>query len=60
MRGMPGLSQHLNLPRSAAVDIGALLVTRLGEMAAAGDEILECCRVLARTGDSLVGEVLRD
>jgi len=58
--GVPGLSQLLNLPKPAAVDFGALSVTRLGEMAAAGDEILECCRVLARTSDNIVGEVLRD
>ena len=29
-------------------------------MAAAGDEALECERVLARTGDNIVGEVLRN
>ncbi len=58
--GVPGLSQLLNLPKPASVDFGALSVTRLGEMEAAGDEILECCRVLARTGDNIVGEVLRD
>ena len=28
-------------------------------MAAAGEEVLECCRVLARTGDTVVSEALR-
>ncbi|MBZ0324749.1 MAG: hypothetical protein K8F57_00985, partial [Alphaproteobacteria bacterium] len=32
---------------------------RLAEMAEAGAEILECYRVLAKTGDNIVGEILR-
>lgn len=31
----------------------------LEAMAAAGEEVLECCRVLARTGDTVVSEALR-
>ena len=31
----------------------------LEPMLAAGDEILECYRVLAKTGDNIVGELLR-
>jgi len=44
----------------AAFDPTGLTGERLAEMAAAGAEILECYRVLAKTGDNIVGEILRD
>ena len=37
-----------------------LSIDELEEMAAAGAEVLECCRVLAKTGDNVVGEALRE
>ncbi len=50
----------LNPPRVREVDFGTLHKSRLEDMAAAADEVLECCRVLACTGGNLVGELLRD
>lgn len=41
-------------------DWSALPARRLRRMAEAGDEILECYRVLRKTGDNVVGEVLRE
>ncbi|MGB1547173.1 MAG: DUF6969 family protein, partial [Alphaproteobacteria bacterium] len=32
---------------------------KLEAMLAAGQEILECCRLLDKTGDNVVGELLR-
>ena len=54
------MSELLNLPPVREIDYGALPVSRLEDMAAAADEVLECCRVLAVTGGNLVGELLRD
>lgn len=42
------------------VDFAALPAARLEAMAAAGAEVVECVRVLAKTGDNIVGELLRD
>ena len=42
------------------VDFDSLPHLRLAEMAAAGETIGECCRVLGRTTDNVVGELLRD
>ncbi len=41
------------------VDLERLPQDRLEDMAAAGTEMLECYRLLAKTGDNVVGEVLR-
>ncbi len=41
------------------MDVATLSTELLEAMAEAGDEVNECCRVLARTGDNVVGEVLR-
>lgn len=41
------------------LDLGALGRARLEEMAAAGEEVLNVHRVLAKTGDNVVGDVLR-
>lgn len=54
------MSELLNLPPVRQVDYAALPASRLEDMAAAADEVLECCRVLAGTGGNLVGELLRD
>jgi hypothetical protein len=42
-----------------SVDFAKLPKSRLQSMAAAGDEVLECMRVLSRTGDNVVGELLK-
>ena len=54
------MSELLNMPRPREVDLNALPESRLENMAQAADEVIECCRVLAQTGDNLVGELLRD
>ena len=43
-----------------AIDFHALPRERLDAMARAGDDVYECHRVLANTGDNIVGELLRD
>ena len=43
----------------SAVDVAALSRERLEAMAAAGDEIHECYRVLAKGGANIVGELLK-
>ena len=40
-------------------DIGKLSGKRLREMAAAGERVLECYRVLRKSDANVVGEVLR-
>ncbi len=53
------------MPSDSAVDIdfdgdfGRLTLARLRAMAAAGEEVRECARVLAKTGDNPVRELLR-
>src|SRR5258708_12812448 len=42
------------------VDFSKLSRAQLAAMAAAGDELRECERVLHKTGDTVVGEALRD
>ena len=54
------MAETLTQAAIGEVDLGDLPRSRLEDMAAAGDEILECCHVLARTSDNLVGELLRD
>lgn len=44
----------------AAIDFSTLSLTELQVMSAAGRDIRECYRVLAKTGDNIVGEALRD
>jgi hypothetical protein len=46
-------------PALPAVDFAALSPRRLAEMSAAGAEVVEWMRVLSRTGDNVVGELLR-
>ncbi len=41
------------------VDLESLRRDELEAMAAAADEVLECYRMLRKTGDNIVGEVLR-
>ena len=41
------------------IDVGKLPRKRLQEMAAAGERILECYRVLRKSEANVVGEVLR-
>ena len=53
------MTELLNLPRARDVDFDALPASRLEDMVTAGGEVLECCRVLARSGGNLVGELLR-
>ncbi|HEX7005719.1 MAG TPA: hypothetical protein VF274_01145 [Alphaproteobacteria bacterium] len=40
-------------------DLSTLPRAALEAMAAAGDEVVECVRVLAKTGDNIVGELLK-
>ena len=55
----PRLSRR-PISRPQAIDFARLSLTELRVMSAAGREIRECYRVLAKTGDNIVGEVLRD
>ncbi|MGE3280062.1 MAG: hypothetical protein AB7O13_03505 [Alphaproteobacteria bacterium] len=48
------------IARPARIDFAALSLTELRCMSEAGREIRECYRVLAKTDDNIVGEVLRD
>lgn len=57
-RGLP--TARLRIARPKAVDFSKLSLTELRVMSEAGREIRECYRVLAKTGDNIVGEVLRD
>ena len=47
-------------PPDDRIDIGRLSREQLGRMAAAGETVVDCVRVLAKSGDNIVGEVLRD
>jgi hypothetical protein len=46
-------------PSGAAIDLAALPRQRLEAMLAAGEDILECARVLRKAGLNVVGEVLK-
>jgi len=46
--------------RIGPIDYDALSTERLEAMAAAAEEVINCHRVLAKTGDNIVGELLRD
>lgn len=54
------VSEPFNLPRPRKIDLARLPASRLKDMEAAADEVIECCRALAHTGGNLVGELLRD
>ncbi|MEX2454885.1 MAG: hypothetical protein WD470_09285, partial [Rhodospirillaceae bacterium] len=45
--------------RRIVIDFGALTKPELLAMLAAGEDVVECVRVLAKTGDNIVGELLR-
>lgn len=45
--------------RQETVDFRTIRTRRLHDMAAAGAEVVECHRVLAKTGGNIVGELLR-
>ncbi len=51
---------RIDLPQPKLVDFAALSRDRLEDMAAAGREVLDCHRVLAKTNHNIVGEVLHD
>ncbi len=44
----------------STIDIASLPRNELETMAEAGQEIVEIFRILTKTGDNVVGEVLRD
>jgi Domain of unknown function (DUF6969) len=46
--------------RIAPIDFDALPTERLEAMAAAAEEVINCHRVLAKTGDNIVGELLHE
>lgn len=48
------------IARPARIDFAALSLTELRSMSEAGREIRECYRALAKTGDNIIGEALRD
>jgi len=60
MRSRNALAAHHRIVRPAAVDFTSLSITELRAMSAAASEVRECYRVLTKTGDNVVGEVLRD
>ncbi len=51
---------RIDLPEPRPVDFTSLSRDRLEEMGAAGREVFDCHRVLAKTNHNIVGEVLRD
>ena len=46
--------------RPPAIDFTAIATDRLRSMSEAGHEVVDCHRVLAKTGDNVVGEVMRN
>lgn len=50
----------IDRPQPRPVDFSALSRDRLTAMREAGKEVVDCHRVLAKTGDNIVGELLRD
>lgn len=46
--------------RSGAPDLGSLSAARLEAMLDAGEEVIRCQRVLARSGENIISELLRD
>lgn len=47
-------------PTISEPDLSGVPLDRLEDMAAAGAEVIDCMRVLAKTEDNVVGEALRD
>jgi hypothetical protein len=60
MRNRRPSAPHRRIARPKAIDFSKLSLTELRIMSAAGHEIRECYRALAKTGDNIVGEVLRN
>ncbi len=60
MRNRRPSAPHRRIARPKAIDFSKLSLTELRIMSAAGHEIRECYRALAKTGDNIVGKVLRD
>src|SRR5258708_7682292 len=60
MRNKQPSAARRRIARPAAIDFCTLSLTELRIMSEAGREIRECYRALAKTGDNIVGEVLRD
>jgi hypothetical protein len=54
------LAARRRIARPKAIDFSKLSLTELRIMSAAGHGIRECYRALAKTGDNILGEVLRD
>jgi len=46
--------------RIAPIDFAALPLDRLQAMAEAAEEVVDCHRVLAKTGDNIVGELIKE
>ena len=59
MRRKPAVPLDLQPGPEIAVDFDRLPKSRLETMLAAGEEVVDCIRVLAKTGDNIVGELLR-
>ncbi len=57
---MPDSLTDNPLPVPSTVDFTKIPTERLEAMGRAGEEVVECHRVLAITGDNIVGEVIRD
>jgi hypothetical protein len=58
--GLPRRREARRIARPRPVELHRLSLTELRAMSEAGREVRECYRVLAKTGDNLVGEALRD
>ncbi len=56
---MPSSRTFAGVQPAAKIDLAALAASELAEMAEAGRELVEIHRLLAKTGDNVVGEVLR-
>lgn len=56
---MPDAFSRSDLPEIKPVDFSILADDRIRRMQAAGEEVLECHRVLANTGDNIVGELIK-
>ena len=57
---MTQTDQSRILPGIGEIDFSGLSRQRLEDMAAAGEEVMEVHRVLEKTGDNLVGELIKD
>lgn len=57
---MPENALAANPPDFTNVDFSKISTERLKTMQCAGEDVVECHRVLAVTGDNIVGELIRD